>query len=166
MSAVTEAAAARRLAGVVFALLVGACFAAFVLTQHLKHTPTPVQRFQMTPRFSPTGARGLIRQERISFKLARADRVTVTVLDGSGNTVATLIRDRPVVRYKQLSLRWNGRQGRPRAVTVGRERDGTTVLTPLLMGRPAPAGEYRVRVRLSEQGRTIPGPRPFTLVGG
>ena len=29
-----------------FALLVLACFAAFFLTQRLKHTPTAVQRFQ------------------------------------------------------------------------------------------------------------------------
>ena len=38
------------LARVVFALLVLACFAAFFLTQRLKHTPTAVQRFKLTPR--------------------------------------------------------------------------------------------------------------------
>lgn len=153
------------LAQVVFALLVLACFAAFILTQRLKHTPTPIQRFQLTPRFSPTPA-GHIKQERISFKLARADRVTVTILDAEGNTVATLTRGAAVPRYKQFSLRWNGRTGVARGQTVAVLPDGTTVVTALTTGRPAPAGEYRVRVTLREQHRTIAGPRDFTLVRG
>ena len=33
----------------VFAVLVLACFVAFFLTQRLKHTPTAVQRFKLTP---------------------------------------------------------------------------------------------------------------------
>ena len=78
--AVTTVAPAPR---VVFALLVLACFAAFFLTQRLKHTPTAVQRFKLTPRFSPTPA-GHIKQERISFKLAHADEVTVTIIDSDG----------------------------------------------------------------------------------
>lgn len=158
-----EAAAARRLARVVFALLVVACFAAFIVTQRLKHTPTPVEDFKMVPRFSPT-PRGHIKAERISFKLARADRVTVTVLDAAGDTVATLVRGWRVARYKQLSLRWNGREGMPRGQAVVRRPDGTTILTPFIAGQVAPAGEYRVRVQLRDQRRTIPGPRAFTLV--
>ncbi len=155
--------ASDRLAQIVFALLVIACFAAFIVTQRLKHTPTPVQHFQLTPRFSPTPG-GHIKQERISFKLARADEVTVTILDAAGDTVATLVRDRPVARYKQLSLRWNGRGGEPHGYTVVRAPDGTTTVTPRNTGSAAPAGEYRVRVALREQHRTVPGPRAFTLV--
>lgn len=151
------------LARVVFALLVLACFAAFILTQRLKHTPTPIQHFQLTPRFSPTPA-GHIKQERISFKLARSDRVTVTILDAAGNTVATLVREQPVARYKQFSLRWNGRTGVARGQTVAVTPGGTTVVSALTTGSPAPAGEYRVHVMLREQHRTIPGPRDFTLV--
>ena len=45
-----------RLARAVFALLVVACFAAFFVTQRLKHTPTAVQAFKLTPFFSPTRA--------------------------------------------------------------------------------------------------------------
>jgi hypothetical protein len=153
------------LARAVFALLVLACFGAFILTQRLKHTPTPVQHFQLTPRFSPTPS-GHIKQERISFKLARADAVTVTILDSAGDTVATLVRDRPVARYKQLSLRWNGRRGVPRGYTTLTTADGTTIVTPINTGSPAPAGEYRVHVTLREQHRTVPGPRNFTLVRG
>jgi hypothetical protein len=154
---------ADRLAQVVFALLVLACFAAFIITQRLKHTPTPLQHFQLTPRFSPT-PQGHIKQERISFKLTRADAVTVTVLDAAGDTVATLVRARPVARYKQISLRWNGRRGTPHGNTVAVAADGTTIVTPDNTGALAPAGEYRVHVSLRAQHRTVPGPRAFTLV--
>ena len=98
------------LARVVFAALLLACLAAFVITQRLKHTPTAVQSFKLTPIFAPVPA-GHIKAERISFKLANAERVTVTILDSDERTVATLVRDRPVARYKQFSLRWNGRRG-------------------------------------------------------
>ncbi len=151
------------LARTVFALLVLACFGAFILTQRLKHTPTPVQHFQLTPRFSPTPS-GHIKQERISFKLARADAVTVTILNSAGDTVATLVRERPVARYKQFSLRWNGRMGMPHGYTTMTTVTGTTIVTPSNTGNPAPAGEYRVHVHLREQHRTVPGPRNFTLV--
>jgi hypothetical protein len=152
-----------RLAQIVFALLVLACFAAFILTQRLKHTPTPVQHFRLTPRFSPT-PQGHIKQERISFKLARADTVTVTILNSAGDTVATLVRGRPVARYKQLSLRWNGRRGAPHGYAVVVAADGTTIVTPDNTGALATAGEYRVHVTLRAQHRTVPGPRTFTLV--
>jgi len=55
-----------------------ACFAAFLITQRLKHTPTVVQLFKLTPSFSPT-LPGFTKQEAISFKLSRADEVTVTI---------------------------------------------------------------------------------------
>ena len=67
-----------------FALLVLACFAAFFVTQRLKHTPTAVQDFELTPFFSPTPA-GHVKQERISFKLAQADAVTVTIINSEGD---------------------------------------------------------------------------------
>jgi hypothetical protein len=152
-----------RLAQVVFGLLIVACFAAFILTQRLKHTPTAVQEFRMTPFFSPTPI-GHIKAERISFKLARADEVTVTILDSGEHAVATLVRDWRVARYKQLSLRWNGRTGVARSATVALGPLGATVVTPVNAGQPAPAGEYHVRVRLREQSRTVTSPNGFTLV--
>ncbi len=146
-----------------FALLVLACFAAFVITQRLKHTPTAVQSFKLTPIFSPNPA-GHIKAEKISFKLAKADEVTVTIIDPNGSTVATLVRNRPVVRYKQFSLRWNGRLGEARRFTTHLSADGTTVVTPLNTGAPAPAGEYRVQVSLHEQHRSVRSPGGFILV--
>ncbi len=87
---------------IVFALLVLACFVAFFLTQRLKHTPTAVQHFKLTPSFSPRGPAPTA-EEAISFKLARAERVTVQIIDASGNVVATLVHRYPVARYKQSS---------------------------------------------------------------
>ena len=154
-----------KLARVVFALLVVACGAAFIVTQRLKHTPTAVQDFKLTPFFSPT-PKGHIKEARISFKLAQADRVTVTVIDSSEQAVATLVDEWPVVRYKQFSLRWNGRRGTARARTarVALGPLGTTIVTPVNTGSPAPAGEYHVEVRLREQKKTVISPNGFTLV--
>ena len=151
------------LARTVFALLVLACFAAFFVTQRLKHTPTPVQKFELTPVFSPTPA-GRIKAERMSFKLAHADAVTVTIIDVKGDLVATLVRDRPVVRYKQFSLRWNGRRGSASRYQLAHSASGRPILVPTIHGPLAAAGEYRVQVGLRDQGKVILSPRSFTLV--
>jgi hypothetical protein len=148
-----------RLAGAVFAALVLASFAAFFLTQRLKHTPTAVQNFEMTPAFRPTRApaaacRGRVprrlvgasRQiEYLSFKAAQADDVTVEIVDAAGDDVATIARDYPVQRYKQLSLCWNGHRG------------------PAQRGGLAAAGDYRLRVSLRHQSRPVYSTRSFTL---
>jgi hypothetical protein len=152
-----------RLPDVVFALLVVACVAAFFITQRLKHTPTIVQRFELTPFFSPT-PHGHIKLEAISFKLSHSDEVTVTIEDSTGNDVATLVRNRALTRYKQFSLRWNGRRGTAHAYSFVSTTGGRSVLLPLTRGAPAPAGEYRVRVSLRRERRTVRSPRTFTLV--
>jgi hypothetical protein len=102
-----------------------------------------VQDFKLTPVFSPTPA-GHIKEELISFKLANAEAVTVTIVNAAGDTVSTLVRIRPVPRYKQFKLRWNGDQG--------------------VAGSAAPAGEYRVHVHLLKLRRWVYSPRSFTLV--
>jgi hypothetical protein len=146
----------------VFALLVLACLAAFLITQRLKHTPTAVQDFQMTPFFSPYPS-GHIKEAAISFKLEHAERATVTIIDAAGDTVATLVRDRPLVRYKVFSLRWNGRRGVARRHALERSPHGLAIVVPITEGAIAPAGEYRVRVAL---GRHSPvySPQSITLV--
>jgi hypothetical protein len=147
----------------VFALLVVACVAAFFVTQRLKHTPTLVQRFELTPFFSPT-PRGHVKLEAISFKLSHSDEVTVTIVDSAGNDVATLVRDHALTRYKQFSLRWNGRRGSASRYAFLSTESGRSVLLPLTRGAPAPAGEYRVRVSLRHEHRSVLSPRTFTLV--
>jgi hypothetical protein len=151
-----------KLAAAVFAVLVVACFLAFFLTQRLKHRPTSVQQFKLTPNFAPTPA-GRHKQEQISFKLAHAERATVAIIDARGNVVATLLRRYPVPRYKQLSLRWNGRRGTARSYRTVTTPGGHTYLVPANSGRLAPAGEYRVRLRLSRQREPVLSPRSFTL---
>jgi hypothetical protein len=161
-----ERPSAQQLARITFVLLVLACFAAFFVTQRLKHTPTAVQRFELTPRFSPTPA-GHVKEARISFKLARGDAVTVTIENSAGDTTATLVRDWPVPRYKQFSLRWNGHTGTARRfgfVHVPGHAGGVTSVKPSNDGSLAPAGEYRVRVNLRRQRRSVQSPRELTLV--
>jgi hypothetical protein len=160
----TEGVDAQALARIVFALLVVACFAAFFVTQRLKHTPTVVQRFERTPTFTPTGpAPGNL--EEISLKLANADEATVAIIDSSGDVVATLVRDRPLARYKQFSLRWNGRRGTAHRYGHLETASGRVVLVAENEGPLAPPGEYRVRVSLRRQNRTVLSPWSFTLVG-
>ncbi len=157
-------AAAPGLAAGVFAALVVACFAALIVTQRLKHTPTAIERFELTSHVVQ-GAAGPYGEERIAFKLTKADRVTVTVQNGSGEGVATLVSGVPVGRYRVLSLRWNGRQGVAHGYGVSRRADGYTTLVPRNRGSYAAPGEYTVRVYLAQQKRSIPSPRGFKLVG-
>jgi len=152
------------LARTVFAALVLACFLAFFLTQRLKHAPTVVQQFFLSTNFAPTPT-GRHKEERISFKLSHAERATVAIIDSRGNVVATLLRAYPVVRYKRLSLRWNGRRGEARSFRTATEPSGHRYLIPRNTGRRAPAGEYRVRLTLSGQSNPYLSPKSFTLVG-
>ncbi|HEX5853006.1 MAG TPA: hypothetical protein VFY36_07935 [Solirubrobacteraceae bacterium] len=144
--------------------LVVACFAAFFVTQRLKHTPTAVQKFKLAGRFSPYAPAGH-NQESISFKLERAQGVTVTIVNAAGNTVATLFVDHPVARYKQFSFRWNGRRGSAHGYRLLESPHGRSILVPKIHGPVAPPGEYRVEVSLIEQGHTVSSPHSFTLVG-
>lgn len=143
----------------VFAVLVVACFAAFVITQRLKHTPTPVQNFEADEAFYPTGApeascRGRVPRsqvnsskqvEYLSFKPTHAEAVTAEIIDSAERYVATIVRDLPAERYKQLSLCWNGQRG------------------PTQSGGLAPVGEYRMRVRLLSLDRTVNATDSFKL---
>jgi hypothetical protein len=144
-------------------VLVAACFAAFFVTQRLKHTPTIVQRFELSPSFSP-GTIGPGDLEEISFKLSHADEVTVTIVNSSGADIATLVHDHALARYKQFSLRWDGHLGSPRGYRFVKTPGGRSVLLPENRGRPAPPGDYRVRVRLVSERREVFSPRSFALV--
>jgi hypothetical protein len=154
---------AERASRATFALLVVACFVAFFLTQRFKHTPTVVQRFQLTPRFEPTRA-GVSKVERISFKLAHSEAATVTIENTAGTRVATLVRDRPLERYKQFSLRWNGHEGIARSFAITTAPNGHRTYVPRNVGPLAPAGEYRIRVYVHAQHRSVLSPRTFTLI--
>jgi hypothetical protein len=151
------------LARAVFALLVLACFAAFLITQRLKHTPTAVHEFKLATAFSPYPG-GSSPLEAISFKLANAEDMTVTIIDSAGNTVATLITDYPAPRYRTFSLRWNGRRGTAHRYGHIVTPDGRSILVPKNEGKLAPTGEYRVALDLRHRGQQVLLPRSFALV--
>jgi hypothetical protein len=155
-----EARAAQSLARVVFALLVAACFAAFFVTQRLKHTPTVLQQVQVRASFVPRSGG----EEHLSFKSTHADDVTVEIVDATGDVVATLVREYPVARYKQLYLRWNGRRGTAHGYRLISTPNGSTIVLPRTRGPIAPAGEYHVLVLLRRQNRSLRLPRDFSLV--
>jgi hypothetical protein len=121
---------------VAFGLLVLATFAAFFVTQRLKHSPPVVQAVTAVPYI--TGALHH-RSAAITFKIKRADEVTVTVVAPDGHDIDTLASDRRLLAYQQTGFRWYG-------VTAS--------------GRPAPNGLYTVRVRLRDQGRSVLLTRP------
>ncbi len=151
------------LARIVFALLVLACLAAFLITQRLKHTPTAIHEYKLATAFSPYPG-GNMPLEAISFELANAEDATVTIVDSAGNTVATLVRDYPVPRYKWFSLRWNGRRGTARRYGHQLTPSGRSVLVPETEGKLAPPGEYRVEVDLRHRGQHVPLSRSFAMV--
>ena len=117
----------------------------------------------VTPSFSPSPS-GSLKQERISFRLARSDQVTVTIVNSAGSDVATLTHEVPVTGYKQFSLRWNGRLGPARGYALVSGQHGHASLLPANSGPVAPAGDYRVRVSLHRERRAVLSPRSFTLV--
>jgi hypothetical protein len=133
-------AGASAAAAAVFALVVLACFAALLITQRVKHTPTVVQHVLGT-RWMAFDVHGHEVQE-ISFRIKQADRVTVTIEDSGGRTVATVIDHQLVPRYLQCLIYWNGVLG---------------------SGVPAPAGTYTPRFHLLGQGRSILSPRSFVV---
>jgi hypothetical protein len=85
------------------------------------------------------------RVEYLAFKIAQADEVTVAIVDAANRSVATIVRDLPVERYKPLSLCWNGQLG------------------PTQSGGLAPSGEYHLSVILRNQNLTRDSTHNFKL---
>jgi hypothetical protein len=128
-------------ARVVFVLLVGATFGAFFVAQRLKGAPPVVELRHTLRYFSPDGDG---RRDATSFSvvLKEAEDVRVDVVDAGGNAVRRLAAATPVEPNRPLRLRWDGR------------RDD---------GRLAPNGQYRVRLGLRDEGRSVTLPTVLTL---
>jgi hypothetical protein len=129
-----------RLAAGVFAALVLATFGAFFVAQRIKNAPTIVQQFTRTPFFSPNGD-GRYDRAYVSFKLKRADDVTVSVIDHEGDEVR-ILADRRIPAYTPTRFAWDGRTD---------------------AGQRAPDGTYRVRVTLRREGRSVTVPLTIRL---
>src|SRR5438309_994417 len=91
--------------------------AAFVITEHLKLEKSPIAGTRVTKAFSPvchctTGAAS------IRLRLRHPDRVTVSIVNPSDHTVATIASDRPV-RRGLVTFHWNGRNDAHKLVPDG-----------------------------------------------
>lgn len=121
-------------------LLMVATGVAFAVTEHLKLTPSPIASTRVTRQFSPTCGCNESKA-RVAFSLRRSDRVTLLIIRSPDEEIRQLIggEDRP---SGQLHSIWNG-------------RDNT--------GRLVPDGNYRVRVHLTFEKRTINLPNVIRL---
>jgi FlgD Ig-like domain/N,N-dimethylformamidase beta subunit-like, C-terminal len=129
------------LARVVFALLVAATFGAFFVSQRLKNAESVAEYTKLRHYFSPNGD-GVRDRDRISFKVEKADRLTVTVVNLDGDRVrrlATGVEARP---ERPVTVVWDGRSD-----------DGIR----------APDGRYRLQVGLRRTGRTVTIPGAFNV---
>lgn len=124
---------------IVLALL-GATAAAFAVTERLKLERSPVTGTRVDKVFSPVCECPRDIAE-ISFVLRQGTRVTVDLLDRGGDSVRTLVRERPEQR------------GRVTYVWDGRDDAGRVVADDI----------YRPRVQLRRHGRTIVMPNPIRV---
>lgn len=140
-------------AALVFALLVLATVAAFGWAQRVKRDPLVLDRVtfigapRMNPKVPPVGSftpNGDCRFDlaRIRFRMTQTDDATVQVIKPGGRVVITLAREEPLKRYRYFTYYWDGRQ-----------RGGGI----------APAGRYKLRVKLLGEDRTLVTPGVIRL---
>ena len=132
----TKSAPSRRTTAVLFALFVLATGGAFVATQRLKRSTPIVERVFFYQYLSPNND-GRKDTATLRFDLPKAQRVTVSLVDRTGEVVRTLADDRFLSK------------GTHPFVWDGRDDDGVVV----------PDGIYRMRVGLREEGRSVTAPR-------
>jgi hypothetical protein len=122
------------------AALLAATSAAFVVTEKLKLTRSPIIGPTVAKVFSPVCDCPTDSAE-IRFRLRSPDRVSVEIVDGDGDMVRELARDRPQGR-SFATYSWDGRDD---------------------AGRVVEEGTYRPRVHLDRQRRTIVMPNPIRV---
>lgn len=86
--------------------LLVATAAAFAITEHLKLIKSPIYGTRVTKAFSPV-CHCATAKATISVKLRHPDRLTVTIVDTSRHTVATLATNQPA--KGQVTFDWDGR---------------------------------------------------------
>lgn len=131
---------ARLASTVLVVALLAATATAFALTEGLKLEPSPILGTDVDKVFSPVCDCESSRA-RISFRLRQADRLDVAIVDSGGSIVTTPIRGQRFERGRVV-IRWDG---------LGAD------------GRLLPEGEYRPRVHLREERRTIVLPNPIEI---
>jgi FlgD Ig-like domain len=118
--------------------LLGGSAAAFAVTERLKLERSPIFGTRVDKAVSPlTGRRAHIR-----FRIRKADRLSLAIVDAHDHVVRALISSRHV-RPGRKDYKWNGRDN---------------------SGRPLPNGTtYKPRVHLAGQHRTILMPNPIEV---
>jgi FlgD Ig-like domain len=101
-------------------VLLAATAAAFVVTEDLKLEPDPLARPRVDSTFSPT-CDCEQQTARIGFRLRRADVVTLTIADESGEVVRTIL-DKASFRPGNHQFGWDGRDQSGKLVAEGRYR--------------------------------------------
>jgi hypothetical protein len=129
----------RLLAVAVVGGLLVATGAAFVVTERLKLEKSPIAGTRLTKTFSPVCACASD-SASILFRLRHGGSVDVDVINPAGVVVRQLARSRFPAGW--MSLRWSGRN---------------------VFGRVSPDGDYRIRVHLPAQHRTIVFPNVIVL---
>ena len=123
----------------VLALLAGTA-AAFGVTETLKTSPSPILQTRVTKTFSPV-CRCATNVAAISFRLRRADRLTLALEDATGRTVRVLFTGHRSAEGLH-AWGWNGRTD---------------------SGARAPDGVYRPRVEHDAADRVIVLPNRIQL---
>ncbi len=124
----------------VVGLLAGTA-AAFAVTERLKLTRSPIFAVQLDRTvFSPVCECDSDTAE-LRFRLREPDRVTIALIDSGDQVVRTLVVEERSPAGP-VAVRWDGRDDQ---------------------GRVVPEGEYRPRVHLSEERRTIVMPNPIEV---
>jgi len=132
----------RPLVRVVFALLVIATIAAFLVTQQLKSEFPLVIRFAAAPpQFSPNGD-GFRDSSEVGFDLSEPAEVTFAITDGEGNEVRRIVDERRLAGDTKHRFRWDGRDDE---------------------GRVVPDGTYRMRVVRRDESRVINSTKEITV---
>ncbi len=127
-------------AAVVFALLVVATVAAFAYAQRVKRDPLLVDRVEIGTKksnaFTPKGQCN--RRIKLKFRTTTSNDGTVDVIRPGGEIVSVLAKQEFLKRYTIHTYFWNGKNDH---------------------GVIQPAGRYRMRVMLEDEGRelTLPG---------
>jgi hypothetical protein len=123
------------------AALLSATALAFVYTESLKLTPSPILGTRVLPKVISPVCDCPTDSVVIAFRLREADVLGVEIVDGRGDVVRHLVRRRKVQRGA-VSFIWNGRSD---------------------VGIALPEGSYRPRIRLRQERRTIVLPNPIRI---
>jgi len=120
--------------------VLAAAAAAFAISEGLKVQRAAVTAVKVDKTFSPVCGCPQ-RRATIAFTLTRKDKVGVSILDGDGNVVRTLVREKELGRGAH-HFTWNGRSDR---------------------GRVVKEASYRPRVELDKADKTYDLPNPIRV---